>query len=271
MSTFAAYCWCSPPVRRLPMATSGTSRAAGRTSRCWPGPREPGRASTRPRTGRAQRGAARAVRRRCGWSGWTATRRRWPRPPSGSRPFADRATLVHAVYDELAERARRPRAGPRPGRAVRPRCLLAAARRAATAASPTPRTRRWTCGWTRARASPPPTSSTPTPGTELARVLREYGEERFARRDRATRSSASGSGSRSPAPRGSPSWCAPRSRPPPGAPAGTPPSGPSRRCASRSTASSPRWSGRSAGRGRRARGRRAASSCCPTTRSRTGW
>ena len=53
-----------------------------------------------------------------------------------------------------------------------------------------------------------------------------------------TRWSASGSGSRSPAPRGWPSWSAPRSRQRPGAPAATRPSGPSRRCGSRSTASS---------------------------------
>ena len=52
-------------------------------------------------------------------------------------------------------------------------------------------TRRWTCGWTARGRAPPPTSSTPTPPRELARVLRVYGEERFAAPDRRRASCAS--------------------------------------------------------------------------------
>ncbi len=59
-----------------------------------------------------------------------------------------------------------------------PRCSSTSA----SAASPTPRTPRSTCGWTAPPASPPPTCSTPTPSAELTRVLREYGEEKFARK-----------------------------------------------------------------------------------------
>ena len=51
-----------------------------------------------------------------------------------------------------------------------------------SADSPTPATPASTCAWTRGAASPPRTSSTGTPTAELARVLRDYGEERFARR-----------------------------------------------------------------------------------------
>ena len=50
-----------------------------------------------------------------------------------------------------------------------------------SAASPTARTRRSTCGWTARPGRPPPTSSTPTRRADLARVLKDYGEERFAR------------------------------------------------------------------------------------------
>ncbi len=41
----------------------------------------------------------------------------------------------------------------------------------------------WTCGWgDRSRGPRPPTSSTPRPRSELARIFREYGEEPRARR-----------------------------------------------------------------------------------------
>ena len=96
-----------------------------------------------------------------------------------------------------------------------------------------------TCGWT---TRPGPTAAdvlNTYPAAELTRILREYGEERFApriaERDRpraraASRSPTSGAAGRA-APR-------PRSPPPPGVPADTRPSAPSRRCASRSTTSS---------------------------------
>ena len=76
------------------------------------------------------------------------------------------------------------------------------------------------------------------PPKELARVLRVYGEERFASPDRRRHRPRARPASRSPPPPGWPSWCASRSPPPPGAPAATRRSGPSRRCASRSTTSS---------------------------------
>ncbi len=52
----------------------------------------------------------------------------------------------------------------------------------ASAASPTPTTRRWTCGWTPSQELTRARSSTPGTRRRLARALREYGEERFADR-----------------------------------------------------------------------------------------
>ena len=80
------------------------------------------------------------------------------------------------------------------------------------------------------------------PAADLARVLREYGEERFARGSRA-RSSASAT--REPFTHQRPAGRAGPRRDPGshrGAPAATRPSAPSRRCGSRSTASSRCWS-----------------------------
>ena len=88
--------------------------------------------------------------------------------------------------------------------------------------------------------------------------------------DRRRPSSASASRRRSP-PR--PAWsscCTPRSRRRPAAPAATRPSAPSRRCAWRSTTSSPSCAGRSPPPSTRSRSA-AGSSWSPTTRSRTGW
>jgi 16S rRNA (cytosine1402-N4)-methyltransferase len=64
-------------------------------------------------------------------------------------------------------------------------------------------------------------------GRALARLLKEYGDERFASRiaDAIVRERA---GSRSPAPPASPTSSATPSPQPPGAPAATPPSAPSR-------------------------------------------
>ena len=92
-----------------------------------------------------------------------------PRPggaAAGRRP----AGRLRGAYDARPRGLRRDPAGARESRAVqrrrravRPRGLLAAARPGATAASRTRRTPRSTCGWTAARASRPPRSSTPTP------------------------------------------------------------------------------------------------------------
>ena len=70
------------------------------------------------------------------------------------------------------------------------------------------------------------------PVPELARILREYGEERFALRV-AQAIDRERVRHRSPRPPGWPSWSATRSRPRRGGTAVTPPSAPSKRCASR--------------------------------------
>ena len=76
------------------------------------------------------------------------------------------------------------------------------------------------------------------PRAELARILREYGEERFARRIAARGRPRARHASRSPTRPGWSSCSATRSRRRPGVPADTRPSAPSRRCGSRSTTSS---------------------------------
>ena len=154
-------------------------------------------------------------------------------------------------------------------RALRPRRLLAAARRGRTAASPTASTPRSTCGWTRPTGTTAADVLNTYDADDLARILRDYGEERFARaiarrrrpgpRDRAVHDARAGSSSCS----------APSSRRPRSAAAGTRPSGPSRPCASRSTASSAAWSARCPRRSTRWPSA-AGSSCSATTRSRTG-
>ena len=156
----------------------------------------------------------------------------------------------------------------RAGRAVRPRRLLAAAGRRGPRASPTRRTRRWTCGWTRHGPLTAADVLNTYPAERLAQVLRDYGEERFARRiaDAVVRERARQPFTstrrladiiRDSIPR------------PPGAPAATRPSGPSRRCASRSTASWTRCAGRCPRRSTRSRSV-AGSWCWLTTRWRTG-
>ena len=72
-------------------------------------------------------------------------------------PFEGRTTLVHAVYDEipdvLAELGHRVGRRASCSTSASPRCSSTSA----SAGSPTPRTRRSTCGWTTPRARPPPT------------------------------------------------------------------------------------------------------------------
>ena len=102
-------------------------------------------------------------------------------------PYAARVTLVHARYDEIpAIVAAVIGVGPS-GRTASWACCStwACPPRSSTtprAASPTPRTPRWTCGWT----GPPERTAANVvngyPPAELARILHEYGEERFARR-----------------------------------------------------------------------------------------
>ena len=119
------------------------------------------------------------------------------------------------------------------------------------------------------RARPRPTCSTPYSAGELTRILREYGEEKFASKiARAVVRRRETSRSR-PAPAWS-SCSTPRSRRPRGVRAATRPSAPSRRCGWRSTTSSPCCAARSRPRSRRS-GSAAAWSSSPTTRSRTGW
>ena len=143
--------------------------------------------------GWAHRGAARAPARRPRSSASTATRRRSRSAGDRLAPYADRTTLVHAVYDEIRDVLAGSASTSVAGRAVRPRRLVAAARRGATAASPTRRTRRSTCGWTR---------TTGHDGRRGAQHLlrrrsspascARYGEERFARASpRASSASAS--------------------------------------------------------------------------------
>ena len=96
-------------------------------------------------------------------------------------PYADRVHLVHAVYDELPEVLAR-LGWPRWTVCCSTSGVSSMQLDEAAAASRTPRTRRWTCGWTRPPGSPPRRWSTPTRPRDLARVLRVYGEEKFAGR-----------------------------------------------------------------------------------------
>ena len=104
---------CSPP------------RWTRRAGRPHAGPRRRHARPGRPRRG----GAGRAPRRRCS-SGSTATRRRSRTPGQRLARYADRVHLVHAVYDELPEVLDRLGHSQRRRGPVRPRRLVAAARRA---------------------------------------------------------------------------------------------------------------------------------------------
>ena len=115
-------------------------------------------------------------------------RRSRPRP-RGARPRRPAARRLRRPHPPRARRVRPhrrrpggPGASPGRRRAVRPRRVVAAARRRPSGASPTPATPTSTCGWTRTAGRRPPTSLNTYPVPELARVLREYGEERFASR-----------------------------------------------------------------------------------------
>ena len=178
----------SPPGAARPGRRPGRPGAGGRAQRA-------GRRDLGPR--RAHRGDPDAAARTPTSSGSTATRRRCGWRRSGSQPFAERITLVHAVYDEMPRVLAELGHAAGAGRAVRPRGLVDAARRGRSAASPTRTTRRSTCGWTRRRASPRPRCSTPTRRSDLARVLSHVRRGAVRPPDRRLASCASASASRS--------------------------------------------------------------------------
>ena len=153
-------------------------------------------ASGRRHLGLGGHSAAARAHPRCAWSAWTATRRL--APAGRLAPYADRTTLVHAVYDELPEVLARLGLGRVAGRPVRPRRLLAAARRGRPRLRLRPgRAAGHADGPDRA-ASPPPRSLNTYPAAELARVLRGVRRGAVRPADRRARSSASASRSRSP-------------------------------------------------------------------------
>ena len=222
-----------------------------------------------PRHGRPRRGDPRALPR-------GPRHRHRPRPGgAGPRGRAARAASVTGSSASTPSTTRSPTSlaehaeGERARHPVRPRRLLAAARRGRPRLRLPRTTRRSTCGWT----SPTGITAADVLNTyahgDLARVLRDYGEERFAGRDRLGRSCASARRSRSPRSarlvellRGAVPAASQRTRRPPGQ-ADLP--GPAhrgqRRARACGSARSPRPSTCSPS--------AAASPCCRTTRSRT--
>ena len=116
-------------------------------------------------------------------------RRARPRPAGAGASPAQRLAPLRRPD---APRARRLRRAARGARRARHRarstgcCSTSASPRCSstrpTAASPTPRTRRWTCGWTRRRGITAEDVVNTYSAGDLARVLRVYGEEKFAGR-----------------------------------------------------------------------------------------
>ena len=184
-------------------------------------------------------------------------------------PFADRISLHHAVYDEIAGRARRGSAS------TRVDGVLFDLGVSSLQLDEAERGLRLRAGRAAGHADGPDRGTTAADVVnsysvaELTRVLREYGEERFARRIARSIVASARGGADHVVGAGWSSWSGTRSRPRPGVPAATRPSAPSRRCGSRSTASWRRWRRRC--RPPSTRSRSAAGSwCCPTTRWRTG-
>ena len=237
------------------------ARARRTTAPCWSTPRSASAATPRP--------CSSAVPGWPGSSASTATRRPWRWPAQRLAGFGDRFTGVHAVYDELPD-------------------VLADLGLASVDAvlfdlgvssmQLDVRER----GFAYAEDAPLDMRMDPTTGptaadvlntysaAELTRVLREYGEERFARKIAAA---VVREREREPFTTLRPAWsscCTPRSRRRPGVPAGTRPSAPSRPCAWRSTTSWPCCAGPCPPRSTRSRSA-AASSSSPTTPWRTGW
>ena len=146
--------------------------------------------------------------------------------------YPGRVTLAHAFYDRIAEIVAD--AGHRrdPGGAVRPRGVVAAARRRQPGVLLRPgRAARHAHGPERRADRRAGRQHLPGagPGAGAGRVRRGASSPAGSPRP----SSGSGPASRSPARCGWRRSSRTRSRPPPGAPAATPPSGPSRRSASR--------------------------------------
>jgi 16S rRNA (cytosine1402-N4)-methyltransferase len=177
-------------------------------------------------------------------------------------PYGDRATLVHAVYDELAAVLSRLGVGRVQGvlfdLGVSSMQLDEAARGFAYAQD-APLDMRMD----QSRGTTAADVVNTYPAAQLAKVLKEYGDERFARRiaDAVVRERArepfTGTARLAELVRAS-------------IPAATRRSARSRRCASRSTPSSRRWSARCPPPSRRSTSA-AASSCSPTSRWKTGW
>ena len=184
-------------------------------------------------------GHAEAILERC-----PTRARRGHRPrPGGARARSRAAGAVCRARHLRARRLRRGPAGPGRGgrgprgcRALRPRGLLAPARRGRPRLLRTARTRRWTCGWTSPPGSPQPRCSTPTTRATSRRCCATSARSGSPARS-SGRSSASARPSRSPPPAGwstcSRRWSRPRRR----RAAATRASAPSRPCASRSTPS----------------------------------
>ena len=175
-SSTAAGAGLQPPALTGRVARGPHDRSTTRPGHAGPGrrllapalerPRLTGPRRRHPRPRRAHRGPAAAAARGLHVIGIDRDPRgaaRWPGAPGAVR--ATGSTSSHAVYDEIGEVAR-PRRGAG-SHASRACCSTSASRACswtcASAGSPTPRTLRSTCGWTTPPASPPRTSSTPTP------------------------------------------------------------------------------------------------------------
>jgi hypothetical protein len=109
------------------------------------------------------------------------TPRRWPPPRHHIGTGADpRFTIVPRQLRRDGERAGRARHHAGARRAARPGRQLAADRQPRARASASASTRRWTCAWTRPAARPPRTSWPAPTSADIAEVIRDHGEERFA-------------------------------------------------------------------------------------------
>ncbi len=130
---------------------------------------------------RSRRGAARPLP--------AAVRARPRSRRAGARRGAATVAPLRSAGDDRAQPLRPPcrgdgrrRGRPPVRRAVRPRRVVAAARSAPSVASATATKDRSTCAWIAATVAALPMSSTATTRSTLARVIRDYGDERFAGR-----------------------------------------------------------------------------------------
>ena len=172
------------PARRMGLLGLGTSPSPclGSSSCCvrrWPGGL---RSWWTPRWGSAAtRQPSSPSIRSSRSSGWTATRRRSRSPGDGSPPTPTARTSC------TPSTTRSPTSSRSWGfRGSTASCSTSASPRCSSTptsgASPTPATPTSTCGWTRSRGPTAADVLNTYPVPELARVLREYGEERFAAR-----------------------------------------------------------------------------------------